>query len=54
VARALGIQRGDVLLNFVADLYTESGRIVDHSQSYFLPGFFRFHIIRRLNNPSIP
>ncbi len=48
VARALGIQRGDVLLCFVADLYTASGRVVDHSQSYFLPGYFRFHVLRRV------
>ncbi len=53
VARALEIQRGDVLLNFVADLYTEDGHIVDHSQSFFLPGFFRFHVIRRINHPPV-
>jgi GntR family transcriptional regulator len=48
VARALGIQRGDVLLNFVADLYTNGGHPVDHSVSYFLPGYFRFHVVRRV------
>lgn len=47
VARALGIQRGDVLLNFVADLYNPGGRVIDHSLSYFLPGYFRFHVVRR-------
>jgi len=52
VARALGIQRGDVLLNFVADLYTESGRVIDHSLSYFLPGYFRFHVVRRIGQPG--
>jgi GntR family transcriptional regulator len=48
VARALGIQRGDVLLGFTADLYTPSGRVIDHSYSYFLPGYFRFHVVRKL------
>jgi GntR family transcriptional regulator len=48
VARALGIQRGDVLLRFEAYLYTSEGRVVDHSFSYFLPGYFRFHVIRRV------
>jgi len=48
VARALGIQRGDVLLCFIADLYSTAGQIVDHSTSYFLPGYFRFHVVRRV------
>jgi GntR family transcriptional regulator len=48
VARALGIQRGDVLLCFTADLYSTAGQIVDHSYSYFLPGYFRFHVVRRI------
>jgi GntR family transcriptional regulator len=48
VARALGIQRGDVLLHFKAELYTPTGRVVDYSISYFLPGYFRFHVLRRV------
>lgn len=52
VARALGIQRGDVLLCFSADLYAEDGRVVDHSISYFLPGHFRFHVVRRIGQQS--
>jgi GntR family transcriptional regulator len=48
VARALGIQRGDVLLRFVSFLYTTTGRSVDYSFSYFLPGYFRFHVVRRV------
>lgn len=48
VARALEIQRGDVLLWFVALLYDADGRVVDYSHSYFLPGYFQFHIIRRV------
>lgn len=48
VARALGIQRGDVLLRFVSFLYSTTGRVVDYSFSYFLPGYFRFHVVRRV------
>lgn len=48
VAKALEIQRGDVLLCFEATLYTVDGRVVDYSHSYFLPGHFRFHVVRRI------
>jgi GntR family transcriptional regulator len=46
IARALEIQRGDVLLMFEAYLTTPFGRIIDYSHSYFLPGYFRFHVNR--------
>jgi len=48
VARAMGIQRGDVLLRFIAYLYASTDRVVDYSFSYFLPGYFRFHVVRRV------
>jgi GntR family transcriptional regulator len=48
VARALQIQRDDVLLHFVAYLYSTDGRVVDYSFSYFLPGYFRFHVVRKV------
>jgi len=48
VARALQIQREDVLLHFVAYLYSCDGRVADYSFSYFLPGYFRFHVIRKV------
>ena len=47
-ARSLGIQRGDVLLRFIATLYATGGQVVDYSFSYFLPGYFRFHVVRRV------
>jgi GntR family transcriptional regulator len=49
VARALRIQRGDVLLMFVARLYSKTNEVVDYSSSYFLPGYFRFHVVRSIN-----
>lgn len=48
LAKSLGIQRGDVLLLFSALLFTEDGKVVDYSKSYFLPGYFRFHVVRRV------
>ena len=50
VAKALEIQRGDVLLQFVSQLYTADGRIVDYTVSYFIPGYFNFHVVRRIGN----
>ena len=48
IARALNIQRGDALLRFISKLFTLDGRVVDYSHSYFLPGYFRFHVVRAL------
>jgi len=48
VARALNIQRGDSLMMFEAMLFTEDGDPVDYSISYFLPGYFKFHVVRRV------
>ncbi len=48
VAKMLEIQRGDVLLQFTAKLISISGRVVDYSYSYFLPGYFKFHIVRKV------
>ncbi|MBN1665837.1 MAG: GntR family transcriptional regulator [Anaerolineales bacterium] len=46
VARALDIQRGDAVLAFEALLYTLDGEPIDYSLSYFLPGYFKFHVVR--------
>lgn len=48
IARAFNIQRGDSLLLFESVLYAEDGSPVDYSLSYFLPGYFKFHVIRRV------
>lgn len=50
VAKALEIQRGDVLLQFVSLLYSSDGTIVDHTVSYFIPGYFNFHVVRRIGS----
>jgi GntR family transcriptional regulator len=48
IARSLSIQRGDVLLRMEAYLYAKDGPVLVHSLSYFLPGTFRFHVVRRV------
>jgi GntR family transcriptional regulator len=51
LARRLQIQRGDVLLRLSAVLFQDDGRAVDRSESYFLPGPFRFHVMRTVGRP---
>jgi len=46
IARELEIQRGDGLLLFIASLYDTTSRVIDYSYSFFLPGYFRFHVVR--------
>ncbi|MEJ2011065.1 MAG: GntR family transcriptional regulator [Anaerolineales bacterium] len=48
IARYLKIQRGDVLMKMESWIYTKEGQVVDHTYSYFLPGTFRFHVLRRI------
>lgn len=48
VAKKLEIQRGDVLLHFTARLISVSGKVLDYSHSYFVPGYFKFHIVRKV------
>lgn len=35
---------------FTAQLFDTLGQVVDYSSSYFLQGYFRFHIVRRVHN----
>ncbi|MHB8932085.1 MAG: GntR family transcriptional regulator [Bellilinea sp.] len=53
IARALEIQRGDVLLMFQAYLYDDLGRAVNFSKSYFIPGYFRFHVVRKVGPMAV-
>jgi GntR family transcriptional regulator len=52
ISRSLNIQRGDVLLRMEAYLYAKDGQALVHSLSYFLPGTFRFHVVRRVGRHS--
>jgi GntR family transcriptional regulator len=48
LAERLHIRRGALLQKFEALLFAADGRVVDYSLSYFVPGHFRFHVIRRV------
>ncbi|MCU0509643.1 MAG: GntR family transcriptional regulator [Anaerolineae bacterium] len=48
LAHALRVQRGAPLMKLVAQLYATDGQVVDYSISYFVPGSFRFHVVRRI------
>lgn len=48
IARVLRIQRHDVLLLFISQLFRQDGRVIDYSISAFIPGYFHFHILRRI------
>jgi len=48
LARHLGVQRLTPLLHFEAVLYAQSGQAIDHSHSHFVPGFFKFHVVRKV------
>jgi GntR family transcriptional regulator len=38
------------LLHFASQLYDATGSVVDYSMSYFIPGYFHFHVNRRVGN----
>jgi GntR family transcriptional regulator len=48
IARALGIHRDDVVMRFTSHLCTDTGRVVDYSTGYYLPGYFRFQVRQRI------
>lgn len=48
IAKKIQLQRGDVIQKFEAYLVEISGRIIDYSESYFAPGFFKFHVNRKI------
>ncbi|MEP7134680.1 MAG: GntR family transcriptional regulator [Chloroflexota bacterium] len=50
VAKPLEIQRDDVLLKFTSQLSDAKGKVVDYSVSYFIPGYFHFHVNRRVGS----
>ena len=44
----LDLARGTVLLKLEACLTAHNGTVVDYSNSFFVPGYFRFHVVRRV------
>jgi GntR family transcriptional regulator len=50
IAKKLHITRGTPLHKLQGQLFVRDGRIIDFSTSYFVPGYFLFHVIRRVGN----
>ena len=50
IAKPLEIQRDDVLLKFESQLFDLKNNVVDYSVSYFIPGYFHFHVNRRVGS----
>jgi GntR family transcriptional regulator len=50
IAKPLEIQRDDVLLKFESQLFDVKNNVVDYSVSYFIPGYFHFHVNRRVGS----
>lgn len=48
LAHALRVQRGAPLMKLEAQLFATDGQIIDYSISHFVPGCFRFHVVRRV------
>jgi GntR family transcriptional regulator len=49
LADLLGVSRGTALLKWVGQLYDRDETMLDYSTSYFIPGYFKFYITRRVN-----
>ena len=48
LSAALHVTRGAPLMRLEAQLFATDGQIVDYSISHFVPGYFRFHVVRRI------
>lgn len=48
IARKLLLRAGEPLHKLDAQLFNRDGTVIDYSTSYFVPGYFHFHVIRRV------
>lgn len=48
IAKRLQLQRGDPILKLDGNLFNKDGQIVDISQSYYVPGFYKFRAVRQI------
>jgi len=48
VASRLGVPQGTALLKLTGQLYSGDENVLDYSVSYFIPGHFKFHVMRRV------
>ena len=48
LAELLGISRHTPLMRLEARLFSQMNQVVDYSISHFVPGYFDFHVVRRI------
>lgn len=48
IAKRLQLQRGDPILKLDGSLFNKEGQIIDISQSYYVPGFYKFRAVRQI------
>jgi GntR family transcriptional regulator len=51
LGKRLNVTKGTALILLTAQLVSQNDQVVDYSYSYFVPGQFKFHVMRRLNRP---
>ena len=49
IAKRLQLQRGDPILKLDGLLFDLNGQIIDISQSFYVPGFYKFRAIRQIH-----
>ena len=53
IAHRLNLESTDIIFKLESLLFSQDGQRVDYSFSYFVPGYFRFHVIRRVDPAGI-
>jgi GntR family transcriptional regulator len=51
LGKRLNVAGGSPLILLTAQLFSQDDQVIDFSYSYFVPGQFKFHVMRRLNKP---
>lgn len=51
LSKRLGVPIETALILLTSQLFTHDDQVVDLSYSYFVPGQFKFHVMRRLSKP---
>jgi GntR family transcriptional regulator len=51
LGKRLNVSKGTALILLTAQLFSQNEQVADYSYSYFVPGQFKFHVMRRLNRP---
>ncbi|HEY3310429.1 MAG TPA: GntR family transcriptional regulator [Anaerolineales bacterium] len=49
ILNKLGLGSADTIFTLESLLFSRDGQCMDYSFSYFVPGYFRFHVVRRVS-----